>query len=306
MNCFFAGQGAQFPGMGKDLADQDPEIIALFDQANEILGFDIKTLCFEGPAEMLRTSDICQPAIFLVSTACYRAFQKRCPNATFSAIAGLSLGEWTALHIAGVIDFETTLRILQARGKYMQEACDIVPSGMISIMGATAEQLAEICSVTGCAVSNINSDAQQVISGTTEAVAAAAEMATTMDVKNVVLQVAGAFHSSFMQSAREKLTAFICDIPFNSPTVPVLSNATGDFHAQDGETIKAMMMSQVTDPVHFLDCVKQVMTPEGELFVEFGPGKVLSGLIRRIDRVNAVTNVQDCASLEATATKIEA
>lgn len=305
LNVFFAGQGAQFPGMGKDLAESDPEIMALFDRANEVLGFDLKTLCFEGPAGALTKSDICQPAIFTVSMACYTAFKKQCPNAKPDAVAGLSLGEWTALCAAGVLDFDTTLRILQARGKYMQEACEAKPSGMISIMSATPEQLAAICEGSGCTVSNINSDSQQVISGTHEAVAKAAELATAAGVKNVVLQVAGAFHSPFMTPARERLTEFVKDIPFAAPQFPVLSNATGTFHANDGEAIKAAMMAQVDSPVHFSDCVKAVQKP-GALFAEFGPGKVLSGLIRRIDRANAVTNVQDTATLAATVAKVNA
>ena len=305
LNCFFAGQGAQFPGMGKDLAENDTEIMALFDKANEVLGYDIKTLCFEGPAEALTKSDICQPAIFLVSMACYTAFKKRCPEAAkdIAAMAGLSLGEWSALCAAGVLDFETTLKILQARGKYMQEACEANPSGMISIMGATADQLNTILEGSGCTVSNINSDAQQVISGTHEAVAKAAELATAAGIKNVVLKVAGAFHSPFMTPAREKLAEFIKDIPFGKPSVPVLSNATGTFHAEDGEAIKAAMLTQVDSPVHFSDCVAALM-PNGGIFAEFGPGKVLSGLIRRIDRANVVTNVQDTASLNATEKKL--
>lgn len=305
LNCFFAGQGAQFPGMGKDLAESDPEIMALFDRANEVLGFDIKTLCFEGPAEALTKSDVCQPAIFIVSMACYTAFRKACPEVRFDAAAGLSLGEWTALCAAGVLDFETTLRILQARGRYMQDACEARPSGMISVMGATPEQLAAICEGSGCTVSNINSDAQQVISGTHEAVARAAELATAAGVKNVVLQVAGAFHSPFMTPARERLAEFVRDIPFGKPTMPVLSNATGTFHAEDGEAIKAAMLTQVDHPVHFSDCVRSVMKG-GDLFVEFGPGKVLSGLIRRINKANGVTNVQDTASLTATIAKVNA
>ncbi len=305
LNCFFAGQGAQFPGMGKDLAEKDPEIMALFDKANEVLGFDLKTLCFEGPAEALTKSDVCQPAIFTVSMACFTAFRKQCPDTPICASAGLSLGEWTALCAAGVLDFETTLRILQARGKYMQEACEAKPSGMISIMGASPEQLKEICDGSGCTVSNINSDAQQVISGTHEAVAKAAELATAAGVKNVVLQVAGAFHSPFMTPARERLAEFVKDIPFGTPSVPVLSNATGTFHATDGEAIKAAMLQQVDSPVHFSDCVKAVMK-EGTLFAEFGPGKVLSGLIRRIDKSNAVANVQDTASLDAMVAKVTA
>ena len=305
LNWFFAGQGAQFPGMGKDLAERDPEVMALFDRADATLGFGLKQLCFEGPQEALTRSDVCQPAIFVVSMACHLAFAKCCPNAPVAAAAGLSLGEWTALCAAGVLDFDATLKILQARGKFMQEACEANPSGMVSIMGASPEQLAAICEGSGCTVSNINSDSQQVISGTHEAVAKAAELATAQGVKNVVLQVAGAFHSPFMTPAREKLAAFVADIPFGTPAVPVLSNATGTFHAKDGEAIKAAMLRQVDSPVHFSDCVKAVMAPDA-LFVEFGPGKVLSGLIRRIDRANAVTNVQDSATLEATVAKVGA
>ena len=187
----------------------------------------------------------------------------------------------------------------------MQEACEAKPSGMISIMGATPEQLDAICAGSGCTVSNINSDSQQVISGTHEAVAKAAELAAAQGVKNVVLQVAGAFHSPFMTPARERLAEFVKDIPFGTPRIPVLSNATGAFHENDGEAIKAAMLRQVDSPVHFSDCVKAVMKP-GALFLELGPGKVLSGLIRRIDRANAVANVQDTATLEAALPKVTA
>lgn len=304
INCFFAGQGAQFPGMGLDLAQADADVMKCFDDASATLGFDIKKICFEGPEEALTASDVCQPAIFIVSTACYRALRKRCPNLEVSAMGGLSLGEWTALHAAGVLDFETTLKILRVRGTYMQEACVAHPSGMVSVMGATPEQIKTLCDETGCTISNYNSDAQQVLAGTHEAVAAAAEKAGAAGLRAIVLQVAGAFHSPFMQSAREKLAAFVADIPFAKPQVPVLSNATGTFHVADGEAIKAAMLRQVTDSVLFYDCVKQVMQPEGSRFVEFGPGKVLSGLIRRINKANEVANVQDSASLEVVATRL--
>ena len=144
----FAGQGAQVPGMGKDFAEADAEAMALFDKANAVLGFDLKKICFEGPAEELTKSNVCQPAIFVTSYAAYRAFQKKRPT-SFACAAGLSLGEWGALCAAGVLDFDATLTVLEARGRFMQEACEATPSGMIAIVGAAPAQLEELCAKTG-------------------------------------------------------------------------------------------------------------------------------------------------------------
>ena len=167
--CIFAGQGAQVPGMGKDFAEADAEAMALFDKANAVLGFDLKKICFEGPAEELTKSNVCQPAIFVTSYAAYCAFQKKRPT-TFACAAGLSLGEWGALCAAGVLDFDATLTVLEARGRFMQEACAATPSGMIAIVGASPDQLRELCEKTGCTVANINSAAQQVLSGSKDAI----------------------------------------------------------------------------------------------------------------------------------------
>ena len=142
--CIFAGQGAQVPGMGKDFAEADAEVMGFFDKANAVLGFDLKKICFEGPAEELTKSNVCQPAIFVTSYAAYTALQKK--RATpFAAAAGLSLGEWGALCVAGVLDFDSTLKVLEARGRFMQEACAATPSGMIAIVGASPEELAQLC-----------------------------------------------------------------------------------------------------------------------------------------------------------------
>ncbi len=306
MICMFAGQGAQFPGMGKDLAAADPEIMALFDRADSVLGFGLKTLCFEGDAEALKASNICQPAIFTMSAACHRAFQKRAPQAAFTAAAGLSLGEWTALYAAGVLDFDSALTVLEARGRFMQEACEATPSGMISIMGASAEQLAALCGSTGCTVANYNSDAQQVLAGATAEIAAAEKAAQELGLKAVVLQVAGAFHSKFMAPAREKLTGIVSGITFHAPKIPVMSNALGAPHSADPAEIKAAMLRQVTEMVRFQDCVRAATGGQPAAFIEFGPGKVLSGLIRRIDKASTVSNVQDQATLEAAAKPFEA
>ena len=183
--CIFAGQGAQTPGMGKDFAEADAEAMALFDKANAVLGFDLKKTCFEGPAEELTKSNICQPAIFVTSYAAYMALQKR-RGVQFAAAAGLSLGEWSALCAAGVLDFDSTLKVLEARGRFMQEACEAVPSGMIAIVGATPEQLAALCEKTGCTVANVNSAAQQVLSGSKDQVAAAATAAKELGIKRAI------------------------------------------------------------------------------------------------------------------------
>ena len=296
--CVFAGQGAQSPGMGKDLA-ADADIAALFDRANGVLGFDIAKLCFEGPAEELTKSNICQPAIFTVSVAAFRAFQKKFPSATFAMTGGLSLGEWTALHIAGVLSFDETLRVLEARGRFMQMACEEQPSGMVSVMGATPEQISELCEKSDITVANINSDAQIVLSGAKDGVAAAAKAAGEMGVKSIVLNVAGAFHSPLMQSARVKLADVLKDITFNAPTIPVLANVTGTPHSNDPTVIKEEMLRQVTESVRWADCIKTAIAAGGKTFIEFGPGKVLSGLIKRINKEAATLNVADVPTLEA-------
>ena len=298
--CVFAGQGAQVPGMGKDFA-ADAELAALFTRANAVLGFDLEKVCFEGPAEDLTKSNVCQPAIFTVSVAAFRAFQKRCPQVTFAAAAGLSLGEWTALHVAGVLDFESALTVLEARGRFMQQACEEQESGMISIMGASAEQLQDICGKTGLTVANINSDAQVVLSGLKTGVAAAAQVAAESGVKAIPLTVAGAFHSPLMASARTKLAGVIDSVTFQAPKMPVFANVSGALHSDDPAAIKDAMLRQVTDSVRWCDCVKGIIGAGAQTIVEFGPGKVLSGLIKRIDRGVATQNVADAASLDATA-----
>lgn len=304
--CIFAGQGAQVPGMGKDFAESDGELMALFDKANAVLGFDLKKTCFEGPAEELTKSNICQPAIFVTSYAGYLALQKRRPTA-FACAAGLSLGEWGALCAAGVLDFDSTLKVLEARGRFMQEACEATPSGMIAIVGASAEQLSELCAKTGCTVANINSAAQQVLSGSKDAIAQAAVVAKELGIKRAIpLATAGAFHSPFMAPAREKLAPVLDTITFHSPKFPVLSNVTGKPHASDPRAIKALMLEQVTGTTNWAADVAAAKELGCGRFVEFGPGKVLSGLIKKIDASLQTTNVGDLASLDATVAMLNA
>jgi len=296
--CVFAGQGAQVPGMGKDFAEADAELMALFDAANGALGFDLKKLCFEGPAEELTKSNVCQPAVFVVSYAAFRAFQKKHPTA-FAAAGGLSLGEWSALCAAGVLDFESTLKVLEARGRYMQEACAAVPSGMIAVMGASPDQLQALCEKTGCTVANWNSAAQQVLSGAKAEIEAAVAAAKELGIRRAIpLQTAGAFHSKFMDSAREKLAPVLDSIAFSAPKFPVLSNVTGQVHSSDPGEIRALMLRQVTETTRWADDVEAARALGATRFVEFGPGKVVSGLVKKIDPAFVTANVSDLASLE--------
>ena len=299
--CIFAGQGAQVPGMGKDFAEADAEVMGFFDKANAVLGFDLKKTCFEGPAEELTKSNICQPAIFVVSYAAFTQLQKKHPM-TFAAAAGLSLGEWGALCAAGVLDFDSTLKVLEARGRFMQEACAATPSGMIAIVGASAAQLDELCAKTGCTVANINSAAQQVLSGSKDEIANAAAVAKELGIKRAIpLATAGAFHSKFMAPAREKLAPVLDGITFNAPKMPVLSNVTGKPHSSDPGEIKALMLEQVTGTTNWAADVEAAKALGCTRFVEFGPGKVLSGLVKKIDAALTTLNVADLATLDATA-----
>ena len=298
--CIFAGQGAQVPGMGKDFAEADAEVMGFFDKANAVLGFDLKKICFEGPAEELTKSNVCQPAIFVTSYAAYATLRKK-KAVDFDCAAGLSLGEWGALCAAGVLDFDSTLKVLEARGRFMQEACEATPSGMIAIVGATPDQLATLCEKTGCTVANVNSQAQQVLSGSKDAIAAAEEVAKELGVKRAIpLATAGAFHSPFMAPAREKLAPVLDGIEFHAPKFPVLSNITGKPHSSDPGEIKALMLEQVTGTTNWAADVEAAKTMGCGRFVEFGPGKVLSGLVKKIDAALQTFNVSDAASLDAT------
>ena len=298
--CVFAGQGAQVPGMGRDFAEADATAMELFDKANAVLGFDLKTVCFEGPAEALTKSNVCQPAIFVTSYAAYLALQKR--RATpFAAAAGLSLGEWGALCAAGVLDFDATLTVLEARGRFMQEACEATPSGMIAIVGASPAQLDELCAKTGCTPANINSAAQVVLSGDKAQIATAAATAKELGIKRAIpLATAGAFHSKFMQPAREKLAPVLDGITFHAPKIPVISNVTGRVHSSDPAEIKDVMLRQVTETTRWADDIAAAKELGCTRFIELGPGKVLSGLIKKIDAALTTLNVSDLTTLDAT------
>jgi [acyl-carrier-protein] S-malonyltransferase len=294
----FAGQGAQFVGMGKDLAEKYPECKALFEKADEVLGYELSKVCFEGPAEELTKSNHCQPAIFVTSIACHRALGVEKGAVGCIATAGLSLGEWSALHVAGALTFEDTLRVLEARGRFMQEACEERDGTMVSVIGLSADKLADICTSCGVEISNLNSAEQTVLSGDRHAVETAEKAAAELGAKRtVILNVAGAYHSSLMNSAAERLKTTLADVNIVEPTVSVLSNVTGQPHAGP-EDIRGNMVKQVTSSVRWFSSIEWLKAHGADEYLELGPGKVLSGLIKRIDRDSKLHNIQDCVTLE--------
>jgi len=295
----FPGQGAQMVGMGQSFTT-DPALKPLFDEASDVLGWDLAKLCVEGPQEELTKSDKAQPAIFVVSMAALKALQNR-KEVSFDAVAGLSSGEWAALNAADAVSYSDTLKILEARGRLMQAACESNPGGMISIIGLSMDQLKDVAAQAGIEIANINSAVQVVLSGSKEGVAKAEPIAKEMGAKRaIILPVAGAFHSSLMQEAADAFSEAIADITLNSPRVPVLSNVSGQFHTEVSE-IAASMVSQITSSVQWVANVEAMRESGVTEYIECGPGKVLAGLIKRIDKDASTHNIQSVEDAEAVA-----
>lgn len=295
----FAGQGAQYVGMGKDLAEQFPAAKAWFDRASQVLGFDIANVCFNGPEAELTKTENCQPAIFLVSWITYQLLKERVPGLEFHATAGLSLGELTALTAAGVFSFEDGLKITQQRGRFMQEACDVTRGGMAAIVNLDEASTQEVCAASDVEMANLNCPGQIVISGEAEKIAKACELAKTKGAKRAIaLPVAGAYHSRLMANAQPKLRATLDGINFQIPTVPVVSNVTASAHVVG--SIKERLVEQVTSPVRWEQSMRCLLSQGYVRFIEMGPGTALTGFMKRIEKTAHVMNVADVPSLEAT------
>lgn len=292
----FPGQGSQTVGMGKDFAEAVPECRALFDQANDLLGYDLARICFEGPQEELNKSNHAQLGIFVASAAAFKAMELRQPL-DYQVLAGHSLGEWTALYAAGVVGFEDTVRVLRARGEFMQAACEMNPGAMLAVMNVDGEVLVDIAQKAGCHVANFNSLGQTVLSGTVESIDRAEVLVKDAGAKRAVrLPVAGAFHSPLMQPAADRMEAFLSEIELGTPTVPVLSNVTGTVHEADA--IRSNMVRQITSSVQWVASIRKLVADGVEEIVECGPGKVLAGLIKRIDNTVSVRNISQFTELE--------
>lgn len=291
----FAGQGSQVVGMGRDLCERSAASRELFAQANKVLGRDLQRICFEGPEEILTQTDNAQPAIFVMSLACLAALGEL----RFDAAAGLSLGEFTALTAAGAVSFDDGLRMVQARGRFMQEACDATDGGMASIIGMDEAALAEVCREADVDIANLNCPGQIVISGDKDKIGRAVELAKAKGAKRAIpLQVAGAYHSRLMEGGRAKVAAELVKLPMREPTVPVISNVTARPGGSVGE-IKDLLVRQVTGAVRWSESMQWLIGQGVTRFIELGPGNVLAGLMKRINKDVEMISVSDGASLDA-------
>jgi [acyl-carrier-protein] S-malonyltransferase len=299
----FAGQGAQTVGMGRDLCEKFDACRQIFARANEILGYDLQKICFDGPDSELTKTDNAQPAIYVASLACWAALKSQI-DVPFSACAGLSLGEITALDAAGAVSFEHGLRITRQRGRFMQEACDATHGAMAAILGLDETAVREICKSSDVDLANLLGGGQIVISGEKEKVAAAIELAKSRGAKRALpLNVAGAYHSRLMMSAQPKLRALLAEIAIHPPKVTVISNVTGK-PLGENDDICELLVEQVCAPVRWEESMRWLLANGFSRFIELGPGTVLSGLLRRIDKNAEVLNVADVKSLESSVGKL--
>lgn len=291
----FAGQGAQYVDMGKDLYDTFPESKAVFDRADKALGFAISELCFEGPQEELILTHNCQPAILTMSIAAFEAFQSSAGCSRLQAaryVAGLSLGEYSALVAAGAIEFEAAVYLVRRRGEFMEEEASKRPGRMLSLIGLDLDAVKEVCKQTNTQVANINCPGQVVISGGIKEIGEAERLAKERGVKRaVILEVNGAFHSSFMEGASLKLAEELDKIRIAEPKITLVSNTTAKPVSSVAE-IKDNLIKQVATSVLWEDSMKFILSKGIVNFIEFGPGKVLKGLMRRIDENARVINIE--------------
>jgi len=298
----FPGQGAQFVGMCGDVCKETPAAKALFDEASEILGYDLLQRCMDGPKELLDSTEVSQPAIFVASMAAVEKLRQEegqeAVDAATCAI-GLSLGEYSALCFAGALSFADGVRITKARGEAMQAASDKISSGMASVIGLPKEKVGELCESASeksgeqVQIANFLCNGNYAVSGSTKAVDVVAEIAKPEFKARMVvkLAVAGAFHTEFMKPAVSSLEEILSTIEIKKPTIPVISNVDAKPHS-DPETIKKLLATQVTSPVQWETSLENVLGANFERAVELGPGKVTAGILRRVDKSAACQNVE--------------
>jgi [acyl-carrier-protein] S-malonyltransferase len=304
----FPGQGSQAVGMGKELAESHPVARATFEEADDVLGYKLSQLCFDGPEDQLRLTEITQPAILTVSVAAWRVLQEKGLKPDY--VAGHSLGEYSAHVAAGTLTFADAVRTVRQRGKYMQEAVPVGVGGMAAILGMDFEKVAEVCreSAKGqvCEPANFNSPEQIVISGDLAAVERAAKLADERGAKRAkLLPVSAPFHCSLMKPAQDRLAADLAQLDFPNPSVPVICNADAK-EVADGAASRDALVRQVTGSVKWDPSMRVLIAKGVQVFVEIGPGKVLCGLMRQIDRSRSCLNVSDKASLQKTLEQLAA
>jgi [acyl-carrier-protein] S-malonyltransferase len=298
----FPGQASQYPGMGKELANTYPAARSVFDEADKALGFSISEICFSGSEEALKLTANTQPAILAVSVAAYRVLAEKGVRPDF--VAGHSLGEYSALVAAGALEFADAVRLVRRRGEYMQTAVPEGVGAMAAILGLAPAQVAELCrkAANGQVVSpaNLNSPEQTVISGNAEAVKRAVEMASAGGAKRaVMLAVSAPFHSALMAPAAERLATDLKAAAFHPLRVPLVTNADAEI-TSSGDEAREALVRQVTLPVRWEESVRELVEQGVNTFVEVGPGRVLTGLLRQIERSVHVFNVEDEKSLHST------
>lgn len=299
----FPGQGSQTVGMGKELYERFPVAKAVFDAADEALGFSITDMCFNGPEEELRKTYNTQPAILTVSVACYEVLKEH--GITPDIVAGHSLGEYSALVASGALSFKDAVRLVRKRGQFMQEAVPIGEGSMAAILGLDRKTVVDVCEAAQAEFGsvqavNFNCPGQIVIAGTTLAVEKAAERLKAAGAKRaVILPVSAPFHSTLMAPAAEKLGAELATIEVSNAQIPVVANVTGSLITV-GDEIKTSLVKQADSPVQWEDCVAEMVRFGADVFVEVGPGKVLTAFTKKITKEVESQNVEDIASLEKT------
>jgi len=299
----FPGQGSQAVGMGRDIAETSTGAAEVFARANELLDFDLRRYCFEGPADQLERTDIQQPAIFVTSVAIWRALleQGASPD-KFCAFAGLSLGEYTALTAAGSMSFEQALRLVHRRGQLMQQAALASPSGMVSLIGADEDTAVRLCERASegevLSPANFNCPGQIVISGAKSACERAVVMAAESGCRAIPLKVSGAFHSALMQPAADSLGEVLRETAVDTPGIPVVANVTAQPHTTP-DNIRRLLEDQVVKPVRWQESMERLIEQGVETFLEVGPGRVLTGLMKKINRKVPTVNVSTADRVEA-------
>jgi [acyl-carrier-protein] S-malonyltransferase len=295
----FSGQGAQKVGMGKDFVEHSAACREMAEKADAALGFDLSKIMFEGPDEDLTKTSRCQPALYLHGLMALAMVSERLPALKPVAAAGLSLGEFTAHAAAGTFSFEDGLKIVGKRGAFMEEACNATEGSMAALIGGEEEQVQALAAAADVDIANLNAPGQIVLSGTVEGIDAAVARAKEFGIRRAIkLNVAGAYHSRLMQGAQDKLAAELAKLPLNTPAIPVICNYAATPVA-DAAEIRSMLEKQVTGSVRWTASIQQLVAMGHRNFLELGPGKVIAGLVAKIDKDAVVHSVDDLESLEA-------
>ena len=302
----FPGQGSQFVGMGRDIYDQFESVRNLFDQAQQLLDFDVAQLCFEGPEAALTRTDNVQPAVTLVDIAFFQVVTEA--GILPSATAGHSLGEYAALHAAGVLPFNEVIPLVRSRGLFMQEAAEKHPGGMLAAIGLDIDQLEEVCKLVAgqgsVEIANHNSPSQVILTGENDALKEAARTIKEKGGRAIPLKVSGPWHSRFMKPAAEQMSNLLAEAQLAEPHVPVAANVSGELYGSVDE-IRDGLKRQIASPVRWVACVEQLIADGNRIFVELGPGSTLARLVREIDKSVKVVSVGKIGALDKLQSVIE-